>query len=409
MSKWLICGLMCLSVLAAPMTAYADLEKGAIAPDIEAKEWINSDEPVSLADYRGMVVVLFFWVSFHQGGQNLMTELNIIENHPALGRQRGMVMIGLTQGDRKRIESSIRDEKVFFPIGCGSKSDEDYRVSGWPTVVIIDAEGRVAWSGSPYQKGNELVPAIIDTLNRTPPTRTHPQLAKRAIEQLEVARKAVKDEDYPAAVKAADEAHESALRGDPLKSRTEAMVDLLEAIARDQVATAERGIEEKRYDEAVKTFRIVVKRFRGTEAAKTAKARLEALSKSTPEVATILKAQQGAARARGDIKKARDYIRDQHFGEAYELLQSVVEDYPGSDEAESADELLGRLKKESRVMADVRNYLAKDDCRRLLAEARNLSAARRYAEAREKYYEILEKYSDTDYAKEATEELAKMP
>ncbi|MBL8878289.1 MAG: redoxin domain-containing protein [Phycisphaerales bacterium] len=407
--KWLICGLICMCVLAAPMTAYADLEKGTVAPDIEAKEWLNTDEPISLADYRGMVVVLFFWVSFHQGGQNVMTELNIIENHPALGKQRGMVMIGLTQGDRKRVEDSVRDEKVFFPVGCGSKSDEEYRVSSWPYMVVIDAEGRVAWSGSPYGKGNEVVPAIIETLNKTPPTRTHPQLAKRAIEQLEAAREALKKEDYPEAVRAAADAHDNALRGDPLKSRTEAMVDLIEAIARDQVASAERGIEEKRFDEAVKTLRLVVKKFRGTEAAKTAKARLEALSKSTPEVANLLKAQQGAARARGDIKKARDYIKDQRFGEAYELLQDVTEDHPGTDEAESAEELLGRLKKDDRVMVEVRNHLARIECRRLLAEARNLSAARRYVEARQKYHEILDKYGDTVFAKEATEELARMP
>lgn len=407
--KWLICGLMCISVLAAPMTAYADLEKGTIAPDIEAKEWLNTDEPLSLADFRGMVVVLFFWVSFHQGGQNVMTELNIIENHPALGKQRGMVMIGLTQGDKKRVEDSVRDEKVFFPIGCGSKSDEEYRISSWPYMVVIDAEGRVAWSGSPYGKGNEVVPAIIDALNKTPPTRTHPLLAKRAIEQLEVARQAILKEDYPEAVKAATDAHDNALRGDPLKSRTEAMVDLIEAIARDQVATAERCVEEKRFDDAVKTFRLVVKRFRGTEAAKTAKTRLEALSKSTPEVANILKAQQGAARARGDIKKARDYIKDQRFGEAYELLQDIVEDFPGTEESESADELLGRLKKDERVMGEVRNHMARTECRRLLAEARNLGAARRYVEARQKYYEILDKYGDTTFAKEATQELAKLP
>lgn len=408
MMKWLICGLTCLSVLTAPMTARADLEKGAIAPDIEAKEWLNTDEPISLADYRGMVVVLFFWVSFHQGGQNVMTDLNIIENHPALGKQRGMVMIGLTQADKARVEQTIRDEKVFFPIGCGSKSDDEYRISSYPRLVVIDAEGRVSWSGSPFNS-DEAVRAIIDTLNKTPPKRTHPQLAKRAIELLEEARNATIREDYPAAIRAAQEAHDNALRGDPLKSRTEAMVDLLEAIARDQVATAERCVEEKRYEEAVRMFRLAIKRFRGTEAAKTAKSRLEALAKSTPDVAKILESQQGAARARGDIKKARDFIREQRFGEAYELLQNVVEDFAGSDEALSAEELLGRLRKDERIMADVRNHLARVECRRLLAEARNLSAARRYAEAREKYFEVLDRFGDTTFAAEATQELAKLP
>ncbi len=55
-------------MLGLSAVARADLKPGTYAPDIEAKDWANTDgEPISLAECRGMVVVLFFWVSVARG------------------------------------------------------------------------------------------------------------------------------------------------------------------------------------------------------------------------------------------------------------------------------------------------------------------------------------------------------
>ena len=46
----------------------ADLEEGKYAPDLEAKDWLNTEDgqPISLSNLKGMTIVLYFWVSWHE-------------------------------------------------------------------------------------------------------------------------------------------------------------------------------------------------------------------------------------------------------------------------------------------------------------------------------------------------------
>lgn len=408
MFRWIFIATVVIGLGAA--SARADLEPGTFAPDIEAKEWLNSPEPVSLRDARGMVVVLFFWVSFHGGGQDMMLLINMVENNPSLGRERGVMVIGLTDADRKRTEDVVRGEKLFFPVGVESKSHEEYRISSFPRVVVIDAEGKVSWSGWPAEdEGAQLRDAILAALEKTPPTRTHPTQAAKVNASLEKARAALREKRYRDAFEAARSAYEKALTGDPLKAACREMVDLVEAIARDQLASGEKAMQAGDFSKGVQFLRGVIRNFRGTDAAKAAQEKLDEAKKQHDQVAEILKNQEGDAKARGNLKKAREHIEARRFGPGYELLQQIIKDSADSEVASSAEEIVERMRKNEDVMREVRDYLAKRDCEAWLGQARSFIRSNRKDKARELLRKIIETYPDTRYSDEAYRELITIP
>lgn len=390
--------------------ARADLPVGAFAPDIEAKEWLNTEEPVSLRDARGMVVVLFFWVSFHQGGANVMDLINIVENNRQFGRERGVMVIGLTDSDRKRTEDLVKENKLFFPIGLESKSDDEYRIESFPRVVIIDSDGKVAWSGWPAENGGiQLRDALLETLSKTPPTRTHPKEASKVRAHLDDARAALRAGKYRDAFEAARDAYEKALTGDSLKVTCREFLDLIDALGRDQLAEAEKELDAKNFPRAVELMRAVMRNFRGTDSEKTAKQKLETAGKAHEDVARLLKSQEQDARARGNLKKARDAVTARRFGEGYEILDSIVRESADSEVAASAEEMLERMRKNEAVMRDVRDYLAKRDCEGWLGQARTFIRANRVDKARELLRKVIDQYPDSRYASDAYAELSKLP
>ncbi|MBU0641512.1 MAG: redoxin domain-containing protein [Planctomycetes bacterium] len=397
----------CVAILLANV-AYADLEVGAYAPDIEAEEWLNTDDPVSLGDLRGMVVVLFFWVSYHGGGQDVMQTISLVEANPGLGRARGVIVIGLTEATRDAVQKTLEDEKVFFPVGVGSKSHEDYKINSFPRVVIIDANGKVAWSGWPGQ-ANEMVQAVLRVIGETPPRKTHPLEAAKCHQFLDEARTALRQDHYQDAFQAGRSAFEHALTGDPLKTLCQDMLDLVDALGEDQLAAVDDLVAKKDFAGAVRSLRTIARDFRGMDVSKAAKDRLDSLKKEHDEVATILASQQSEAEARGLLLKAREDTEGRQFGPAYEKLERILTEFGDTLIAADAAAVKQRMERNEDIMAYVRDYRASKECDSWMAQARSYERASRYEQARQIYRRILDKYPDTKYSERASRALIDLP
>ena len=192
----------------------------------------------------------------------------------------------------------IKKEKVFFPIGMDAKKTiDDYDISGFPRVVIIDPSGKVAWSGFPAEGGEKGAPKLVEEIGKavdaTPPTRTHPELAAKAQAYLKQARQSVRSDKYRDAYAVAHRAFEEALRGDTLKTRCQDMLDLLEALGREKLSRAERALDEKKYEDAVVLLLEIRREFKGADVALVARTKLETMKKKYPEIAQVLKQQEG--------------------------------------------------------------------------------------------------------------------
>lgn len=118
---------------------------GQVPPEIKAGSWLNT-KPVTLASLKGKVVVVEFWATWCPPCRQTIPHLIEINNKY---KNKGFVIISLTNEDLKTVEPFVKANKMTYPVGVGSSSARDYGVSGIPHAVIVGKDGRVAWEGHP--------------------------------------------------------------------------------------------------------------------------------------------------------------------------------------------------------------------------------------------------------------------
>lgn len=109
--------------------------------------WIGVEEPLSLAQLRGRVVVLHFLRFSSVGCLAVIEQLRPLERLFA----EDMVVVGVHspgyvhEGDHAAVESAVARHRVVHPV----LDDPDlataraYGVSSWPTVIVVDPDGHV--------------------------------------------------------------------------------------------------------------------------------------------------------------------------------------------------------------------------------------------------------------------------
>ena len=120
------------------------------APAFAADEWINS-APLKLESLRGRVVLVEFWTF---GCYNCRNTLPTIKKIDDTYRERGLTIIGVHTPEfdsEKRIEN-VRREISSLGIKYPVVTDNDYEtwhaynIQAWPTIVILDKQGRVRYT-----------------------------------------------------------------------------------------------------------------------------------------------------------------------------------------------------------------------------------------------------------------------
>ncbi len=118
------------------------------APEFPADaEWVNTDQPLSLRQLRGKVVLLDFWTYGCINCLHILPDLKRLEATVA----RELVVIGIHtakydhESARAHIQQAIHRHGITHPVmnDRDSRMWNAYRVSGWPTQILIDPAGRV--------------------------------------------------------------------------------------------------------------------------------------------------------------------------------------------------------------------------------------------------------------------------
>lgn len=412
---WLVLQFAGLSVLAQQEGSSNQddrLEVGDFAPDVEAESWITSDGDVardkipSLTELRGMVVVLYFWVSFHEGGEVFLPELNQLDANPAL--RTGVQIIGLTSGDRAAMEPQLQRNKVRFPVGISSKSAEDYRIESFPSFVIIDANGKIAQIGDSGQ-ASSFAQTLNEVLTNVPPSRTHPEEAEKAVAKIEEARRRLRERDYKGAFEAARNASERATLGDPLKHEAYSLIDLIERIGYDQLTQVDSLLEQKKFSEAAVVLRTVAKDFRNLAPGKDAAKRTKAMEEENDAFKVATGDLAGEKAAGTLLTEGIADIRARRFGEGHAKLKKIVTDYSKTEAAEYAQPIIERLRANQDAWAYVSDHEGAIDSRQWLARAANLKSAGRIKEAKDLLLQVVTTYPNTVWAEQAKKELVDLP
>jgi len=123
--------------------------KAPVAPEFAKGNWINSD-PLTLEKLRGHIVVVEFWTF---GCYNCRNTLPSVKEWDKRYRDRGLTIVGVHTPETESEYSidNIRKELPALGIKYPVVTDNDYAtwkaygVEAWPTIFVIDKQGRIRW------------------------------------------------------------------------------------------------------------------------------------------------------------------------------------------------------------------------------------------------------------------------
>ncbi len=137
-----------------------------LAPEIPAGlTWHNTDRPLSLKALRGRVVVLDFWTYCCINCIHVLPDLAAIEERFI---EDPVVVIGVHSAkfDNEGIPENVRQAVLRYGIRHPVVVDQgrgiwrDWGIRSWPTLVVVDTEGRVYGRTSGEGKRQVLIDAV---------------------------------------------------------------------------------------------------------------------------------------------------------------------------------------------------------------------------------------------------------
>jgi thiol-disulfide isomerase/thioredoxin len=146
-----------------PSRSVTEETKAPVAPEISNGIWVNS-EPLTLKSLHGRVVLIDFWTFACYNCRNTLPSL---KKWDAQYRDKGLTIIGVhtPELDFERDIDQLRREVAALGIKYPVVTDQDYstwkayNVEAWPTLFVLDKQGRVRWThvGEGYYDETEQV------------------------------------------------------------------------------------------------------------------------------------------------------------------------------------------------------------------------------------------------------------
>jgi len=120
------------------------IKSGQAAPDFKLARY-GSDLQVSLAQYRGKVVLLEFWIVNCGFCIGAVPKLNAIDEK---FRDKNFEFISINIHDSQNLIDIFRDKNKprYQILTSGESTGNSYGVSAYPSFVLIDRDGKIAYS-----------------------------------------------------------------------------------------------------------------------------------------------------------------------------------------------------------------------------------------------------------------------
>ncbi|HEV2320046.1 MAG TPA: TlpA disulfide reductase family protein [Verrucomicrobiae bacterium] len=117
---------------------------GETAPEISAKDWVNSKQPLTLAGLRGKVTLMEFWATWCGPCQECIPHLNELQHKYA---SQKFQLVSLVLEGHQTMDPFLSKHQVEYPIGLDSSSLDDYSITTIPHAFVVDQKGKIIWSG----------------------------------------------------------------------------------------------------------------------------------------------------------------------------------------------------------------------------------------------------------------------
>lgn len=151
-----------LLIMAACVAHAAKLGAGEMAPNALGKA--RDGKPISVEQYRGKIVVVTFWASWCTYCLKELPVLDSLQRHAGDVLQVVAVNVKDTPEDYRVMMRQMKSYTLTQSRDSDGSISDRYAVTGYPSLWIIDDEGKVAAHYSGYAE--ESLAAIIDDINR---------------------------------------------------------------------------------------------------------------------------------------------------------------------------------------------------------------------------------------------------
>ena len=142
---------------------------GKAPPIIAEGPWINSDQPLSLEDLKGKVVLIDFWT---YSCVNCVRTIPYLRTWYEKYAEEGLVIIGVHtpefpfERNEGNVKRAVRDLDVTWPVVLDNNFAQwnAYHNRYWPAHFFIDSTGRIRYfqfgEGS-YEEAEEVIRALL--------------------------------------------------------------------------------------------------------------------------------------------------------------------------------------------------------------------------------------------------------
>jgi thiol-disulfide isomerase/thioredoxin len=144
----------------APLAAANPFARRLDVPEFPRDlEWLNT-KPLKMEDLKGKFVLFDFWTYCCINCMHILPELKKLEQkYP-----NELVVIGVHSAkfDTEKLSDNIREAilryEIVHPVinDADHKIWDEYGVSSWPTILMIDPEGKAVWGRSGEFKADEV-------------------------------------------------------------------------------------------------------------------------------------------------------------------------------------------------------------------------------------------------------------